>query len=157
MATLLVELTLTRVFSVVFYYHFAFLAISIAMFGLGLGGVLSYLLTDRQKLFSRLGLLSSLNALLVTGSATFLLSRPAAVDSWQLGAVYLASAAPFIISGIVLSLAISEGIERVHSLYFFDLFGAALGCLLFLGLLQWLGGPNTMISAGVLFAAASAV
>jgi hypothetical protein len=157
MATLLVELTLTRVFSVVFYYHFAFLAISIAMFGLGLGGVLSYLLTDRLKLFSRLGLLSSLNALLVTGAAAFLLSRPAEIDAWQLAAVYLASAAPFIISGIVLSLAISEGIERVHSLYFFDLFGAALGCLLFLGLLQWLGGPNTMISAGVLFAAASAV
>jgi lipid A disaccharide synthetase len=35
MGTLLLELSLTRVFSVVFYYHFAFLAISIALFGLG--------------------------------------------------------------------------------------------------------------------------
>ena len=35
MATLLMELALTRIFSVVFYYHFAFLAISIALFGLG--------------------------------------------------------------------------------------------------------------------------
>ena len=42
MATLLLELALTRIFSVVFYYHFAFLAISIALFGLGLGGVYSY-------------------------------------------------------------------------------------------------------------------
>ena len=42
MATLLLELVLTRIFSVVFYYHFAFLAISIALFGLGLGGVFSY-------------------------------------------------------------------------------------------------------------------
>ena len=43
LATLVLELSLTRIFSVVFYYHFAFLAISIALFGLGAGGVLSYL------------------------------------------------------------------------------------------------------------------
>src|SRR5260370_37925842 len=44
LATLLFELSLTRIFSVVFYYHFAFLAISIALFGLGAGGVFSYFL-----------------------------------------------------------------------------------------------------------------
>ena len=38
MATLILELSLTRIFSVVFYYHFAFLAISIALFGLALFG-----------------------------------------------------------------------------------------------------------------------
>jgi hypothetical protein len=38
MATLLLELSVTRLFSVLLYYHFAFLAISIAMFGLGVGG-----------------------------------------------------------------------------------------------------------------------
>ena len=36
LATLLLELSLTRIFSVVFYYHFAFLAISIALFGLAI-------------------------------------------------------------------------------------------------------------------------
>ena len=33
LATLVLELALTRVFSVVYFYHFAFLAISIALFG----------------------------------------------------------------------------------------------------------------------------
>ncbi len=47
LATLLLELSLTRIFSVVFYYHFAFLAISIALFGLGVGGVLSYVVASR--------------------------------------------------------------------------------------------------------------
>jgi len=42
LATLLLELSLTRIFSVVLFYHFAFLAISIALFGLGAGGVFSY-------------------------------------------------------------------------------------------------------------------
>ena len=35
-AALLLELALTRLFSVVLFYHFAFLAISIALLGLGL-------------------------------------------------------------------------------------------------------------------------
>ena len=53
LATLLVELALTRIFSVVFYYHFAFLAISIALFGLGAGGVFSYVAAaGRGQLFA---------------------------------------------------------------------------------------------------------
>jgi hypothetical protein len=56
LATLILELSLTRIFSVVFYYHFAFLAISIALFGLGVGGVFSYIVAGwRGSLFSKLG------------------------------------------------------------------------------------------------------
>ena len=59
MATLLLELSMTRIFSVVFYYHFAFLAISIALFGLGAGGVFSYVVAGwRGSLFAKLGWLS---------------------------------------------------------------------------------------------------
>src|ERR1700729_629248 len=46
-AALLLELSLTRLFSVVLFYHFAFLAISIALLGLGAGGVFAYLLKKR--------------------------------------------------------------------------------------------------------------
>ena len=42
-ASLLLELSLTRLFSVVLFYHFAFLAISIALLGLGAGGVFAYI------------------------------------------------------------------------------------------------------------------
>src|SRR5258707_8306 len=41
------ELGLTGLFSVVLFYHFAFLAISIALLGLGAGGVSAYLLKSR--------------------------------------------------------------------------------------------------------------
>ena len=40
---LMTELALTRIFSVIMYYHFAFLAISIALFGLSASGVFAYL------------------------------------------------------------------------------------------------------------------
>ena len=42
-ALLMTELALTRIFSVTMYYHFAFLAISIALFGLSASGVYVYL------------------------------------------------------------------------------------------------------------------
>ena len=64
LATILLELTLTRIFSVVFYYHFAFLAISIALFGLGAGGIVSYRFGvpgGPASIGARLGLLSTLN------------------------------------------------------------------------------------------------
>src|SRR5579884_4326404 len=74
-ATLLLELSLTRIFSVVFYYHFAFLAISIALFGLGVGGVLSYLVAaSRGGLFQKLGLVSLINSGFVLAALTVLLS-----------------------------------------------------------------------------------
>src|SRR5216117_1637658 len=44
---LMTELALTRIFSVVMYYHFAFLAISIALFGLSASGVYAYLRRSR--------------------------------------------------------------------------------------------------------------
>src|ERR1700733_11451016 len=50
-AALLLELSLTRLFSVVLFYHFAFLAISIALLGLGAGGVFAYLLKKRLAQF----------------------------------------------------------------------------------------------------------
>src|SRR6202166_263531 len=46
-SALLLELALTRLFSVVLFYHFAFLAISIALLGLGAGGVFAHLLKSR--------------------------------------------------------------------------------------------------------------
>jgi spermidine synthase len=57
----------------------------------------------------------------------------------------------------VVSIAISEAIDRVDRAYFFDLAGAAAGCLLLVPFLELFGGPNTLISAGVLFATSAAI
>src|SRR5437773_10156603 len=50
-ALLMIELALTRIFSVTMYYHFAFLAISIALFGLSASGV--YVYVARRRLARR--------------------------------------------------------------------------------------------------------
>src|ERR1035437_3761871 len=70
-AALLLELALTRLFSVVLFYHFAFLAISIALLGLGAGGVSAYLLkirlaaTDTRSLAARLCMTNSVVVVVV--------------------------------------------------------------------------------------------
>ena len=43
LATLMYEILLTRIFSVTMLYHFAFVALSVAMFGLTAGALLVYL------------------------------------------------------------------------------------------------------------------
>ncbi|HMD97587.1 MAG TPA: hypothetical protein VKM93_09700 [Terriglobia bacterium] len=155
-ATLLLELSLTRIFSVVFYYHFAFLAISIALFGLGAGGVFSYVVAGwRGHLFSRLGWLSAVNSLLVVLLLALVLAKD--LTNLQLALVYFVAALPFFLAGTIVSLAISETIQKVDRVYFFDLMGAAAGCLVLVPLLNRLGGPNTVIVVAVLFAATAAV
>lgn len=158
MATLLLELSLTRIFSVVFYYHLAFLAISIAMFGLGAGGVFSYVVAGwKAPLFSKLGGLSAINSFLVLLALTTIISQGNSLTSWNLALVYFTTSLPFFLSGAIVSLAISETIEQVNRVYFYDLIGAAWGCILLMALLGLFGGPNTVLCAAVLFAAAAAI
>jgi hypothetical protein len=158
LATLLLELSLTRIFSVVFYYHFAFLAISIALFGLGAGGVFSYVVAGwKSNLYVKLGRLSALNAVLVVAALAVLLWQTKDPGNWQLALIYFTTALPFFLSGTILSLIISETVDRVDRVYFFDLAGAAAGCLLLVPFLDRFEGLGTVIAVGVLFAAAAAV
>ena len=76
LATLILELALTRIFSVVFFYHFAFLAISLALFGLGAGGVFSYVVAARAgNLYRTLGKIAVANSVAVVAALWFILSR----------------------------------------------------------------------------------
>jgi hypothetical protein len=158
LGTLILELSLTRIFSVVFFYHFAFLAISIALFGLGVGGVFSYVVAGpRRNIFSKLGTLAVLNSVAVLVSLLVLLNVTGAPAGWALAVVYFAAALPFFFSGTIVSIAVSEAIERVDRVYFFDLLGAAAGCLALVPFLDSFGGPNTVLTASVFFAVSAAI
>jgi hypothetical protein len=164
-AALLLELALTRLFSVVLFYHFAFLAISIALLGLGAGGVFAYLGKPRlarfetRKLVARL---CAINALVVPVVLEIVLHLPVSLELsranfLRLTALYLASAAPFFITGVEFAVVFARETEHISRLYGADLAGGALACLAIVPLLNWLGGPNTVLFAGVMAAAAAAV
>lgn len=158
LGTLLLELTLTRIFSVVYYYHFAFLAISIALFGLGAGGVFSYAVSNWPgPIFRKVGILAASNAIGCVLCLWYLLTQTGELHTAQLAIAYFVTAVPFFFSGTILSLIISETLERVNKTYFFDLLGAATGCLVLVPLLHWIGAPSTVLVAAILFSVSSAI
>src|SRR5438309_11301834 len=82
-AALLLELALTRLFSVVLFYHFAFLAISIALLGLGAGGVFAYLLKSwfaARKTRTLAAWLCIANAVIVVAVLEVVLHVPVALQ-----------------------------------------------------------------------------
>jgi hypothetical protein len=164
-AALLLELALTRLFSVVLFYHFAFLAISIALLGLGSGGVFAYLGKSWLRRFSTLTLLSWLciaNALVVPIVLEIVLHVPVSLslsraNFLRLTAIYLASAVPFFVTGIEFSILFARESRHISRLYGADLLGGALACLAIVPLLNLLGGPNTVLSAAGMAAIGGAV
>jgi len=162
-ALLMTELALTRIFSVTMYYHFAFLAISIALFGLSASGVLVYVLRHRLAR-SRTQTLLTIGALL-HGTATLtalalLLRIRVGLDYsprnlFLMIAIYVLASLPFFTGGAVISLAFARLADRIDVLYASDLIGAALGCLLLIPLLNELGAPGVVLTAATLSLAAS--
>ena len=158
-ATLLMtELALTRIFSVVMYYHFAFLAISIALFGLSASGVYAYLrraALDRRPTDSLLAARALVYAA-VTVASTFVLVRLRVGLSYSpenlrlMLAIYTLAALPFFTGGLIITLAISRLAARVNAVYAADLTGAAAGCLVLIPLLNALGAPGVVITAAAL-------
>ena len=154
-AAMLLELALTRLFSVVLFYHFAFLAISIALLGLGAGGVFAYLLKARlagtatRPLAARLCMMNSVVVLVVL---EIVLHVPVALQvSWgnfaRLTVIYLAAAVPFFLTGLLFAVVFARETRRIPRLYGADLCGGALACLAIVPLLNWVGGPNVILVA----------
>lgn len=162
-AALLLELALTRLFSVVLFYHFAFLAISIALLGLGAGGVFAYLRKRRLAQFSTRTLAARLcmaNSVLVLLVLEVVLHVPVALtvtgkNFLHLSVLYVAAAVPFFLTGLLFSIVFARETWRVPRLYGADLCGGALACLAVVPLLNFIGGPNTILAAAVVMAAAA--
>ena len=164
-AALLLELSLTRLFSVVLFYHFAFLAISIALLGLGAGGVFAYLLKNRLRKFGTRVLATHLcaaNSMVVVAVLEIVLHVPVALDVTgknflRLTVLYLTAAIPFFLTGLLFSVVFARETSHIPRLYGADLCGGALACLAVVPLLNWLGGPNTILMSAVSLAAAAAL
>lgn len=158
LAILLVELLLTRVFSVVMYHHFSFLSVSLAMTGIGLGGLLVTLLprTFRRDNLSALGpaLAVGFAVMVIAGSWVAFhtpIKLQETADNWSnLVWILLSCLVPFILGGLVIAHILAFNAERAHRLYFFDLLGAGLACLVFVPLVRWVGAPSALLVASAI-------
>jgi predicted membrane-bound spermidine synthase len=164
LATLMYEIALTRIFSVTMWYHFAFVAISVAMFGMTVGALVVYL---RPAWFPAARLAQSLGVgSLLFGGAIVLsllthLAIPFAIEPsllavYTIALTYVVIAAPFVFGGIVVTLALTRFPGHVARLYAIDLLGAAAGCVLVIPALDVTDGPTTVIAAAGIACAGAA-
>ncbi|MBI4888181.1 MAG: hypothetical protein HY824_13890 [Acidobacteria bacterium] len=157
-AILMTELALTRIFSVTMYYHFAFLAISIALFGLSASGVALYVLRARLAAIGTRTLLTAaalLHALATVVALACLVRIRVGLNYSPANlllmlAIYLLAALPFFAGGAVISVAFARLTDRINVVYSADLIGASTGCLVLIPLLDRLGAPGVVLTAAAL-------
>ncbi len=170
MGALALEVVLTRIFSVTMWYHFAFLAISMALMGSAMAGVLLYFfprLTEPDAAQKWIGRASV--ALAVVVPVVFLIylripfrpvlmNRDGGFSPEQVGwlaLIYVLLSLPFFLSGAVLALTLAGWPDDAGKIYAADLVGAALGCLLSIAALARLGGVNALFLLSLALALAA--
>ncbi|MEW6388017.1 MAG: hypothetical protein AB1491_10925 [Thermodesulfobacteriota bacterium] len=154
----MLQLIETRLLSVILWYHLAFFAISMAMFGLTAGAVWVYLKGERYSgktlsydlgymtgAFALTTLLSLVLQMSLTLTITFSLTG---IIVWVLLAGCMA--VPYFFSGVTISLALTRSPYPIGRVYGVDLLGAAVGCLGVLLLLNSTDGPSAVIWVGAL-------
>ncbi len=143
-AVILVEIVLTRLFSVLLYYHYSFLAVALALFGLTAGGISASRVrfaglpemarvlgtSMRRAGIALLGLVILL--VLTSPNKTSLLVT-------LVGAMF--SAIPLFLLGKALAISMALGRRRIHRLYAIDLITSAAAALLTIPLLTRVQGP----------------
>lgn len=144
-ALIALEVLLVRLFAIVLWHHFAYMAISIALLGIGASG--TFLALARAPLLARFeAAFAGLSAgFAVTAIAGFALAQhlpfnPLAL-AWEgrqflhLAALYGLLALPFFFAGAGLGLALMRDPQRIGAVYGANLAGAALGAVGMVGLL----------------------
>lgn len=162
-STLMLQVIQTRILSVIAWYHLAFFAISMAMFGLTAGAVWVYLRRDRftaatlsHDLATAAAAFGVTTALCLAAQLTLAPSLTFSVTAivvWAELAAILA--VPFFFSGIVVSLALTRSPYPIGRVYGVDLLGAAAGCLGVLLLISHTDGPSAVLWVGAIAAAAA--
>jgi hypothetical protein len=161
LATLVFEILLTRIFSISLWYHFAFMAISVAMFGITVGALIVHLCPrwfPPEKIPQRLAESAFCFGLLIVFSVLVHLLCPFDRPELQwllLGINFVVFALPFVCSGVCVCLVLSRFPRQVNSLYAVDLGGAALGCLTIYALFRAMDGVSAAFATAFIACLAS--
>lgn len=160
LGTLMFQVLLTRIFSVSMRYHFAFMAISVALFGITLGATLVYVAPRFfQEARTRAQLVASalMFSVWMVLALAIHLQIPHKDDAATFNALvvltYLVISIPFVFGGVCITLVLTRFPLQISSLYATDLVGSSLGCVAMVLVLGPLDGMNAVVLCGVLVAA----
>jgi len=136
------EITLTRVFSISLWYHFAFMVISIAMLGIGASGTLLTIYPKLKRL-SNIGIyglllgISIINCYIASNLIPFDPVRLSwdRIQIFYISLYYMTLSIPFFFTGLIIGTAFSVMSENAGIVYGSDLSGAGLGSIAILFLM----------------------
>ncbi|RJO68875.1 MAG: hypothetical protein C4523_06740 [Myxococcales bacterium] len=160
-AVLISEIALTRLFSVIFWYHFAFLILSTALLGFAAAGLILRLLRARldavdpdraaaaAMTISGVALAAALHLLTVNHFSPLYIQINLA-ELWKMLVAVGVLAVPFAAMGAAVLILIQRFPERVGLLYAANLAGSGAGCLAAVGLLDAVGGLTAFVVAAAL-------
>lgn len=155
LATLMLQVSLTRLFSVALWHHFAFMVVSIAFLGYGASGTFLMMAPRIRDLplrptLAALALGFSVATLGAYCGSNMIPFDPARIiwDRYQwiyLLGYYCVLATPFFFAGLILALVYTHKAEAVNRLYACDLLGAGLGCVAVFSIYSLAGEAATVV------------
>jgi hypothetical protein len=167
LAGLLLEVGYTRIVSYKLLYYYTYLVIGLALLGIGSGAVFVAVYSPvRRWATDRIIAISSVAGAIVIGVGYLVIAqmRVNTVRIWDYGSrqsysnlfalLFLCFVlfAAFIAFGIIVSVLLGRAGDGVGRMYFADLAGAGLGCLLAIPLIVRFGPPRVIMIAALVFA-----
>src|SRR5215213_4463883 len=160
LSIILFELALTRIFSIVLWYDYAFMAISIAFFGLGIGSFMIHIQKDKFKRLKDQSTIDprfAFSSKIVQYAIAYGISVPVFIfligyipsDTSYIYLFYLISSIPFFFAGAGMALVFLAMSEKINKLYFADLVGAALATIILDPMMQSLGAGSVLLLTSV--------
>lgn len=151
MSVFMLEISLLRIFSVVLWYHYAFVVVSMALLGLGFGGLTVAALRDKVRAIGSASDALALIASVLSGSvviSTVYIVEKSATESLL---IYIVpSIIPFVAAGAFLSVVFDANTVQSNRIYAADLFGVATGTLSVVLFLRLFGAIDTALLVAVL-------
>jgi spermidine synthase len=150
LTTLLLELILIRVFDVILYQNMAYMIITCALFAFGLAGVYATLkpvknFENAHRYISKLALLFGVFAIIIFPAMNLIPfdfekfgSQPF-IQAVSFIGMYIFLVLPFLFSGLIFATIFSVYASKIQSIYFWDLTGAAIGCIIIIPFIPVIG------------------
>lgn len=139
------EIIATRISSVIFVYNYAFIVLSLAILGLGCGGIFACFKLEANDESEATKIFAVILVVLGASLCLFIF----AVTSFKFivnPVVYFSFLfVPFFLAGIFYSLVFRLYAQMSFRVYAADLTGAALGAIAAMGALDVLGGSNSVL------------
>jgi hypothetical protein len=167
MAGLLLEVSYTRIVSFKLWYYYTYLVIGLALLGIGSGGVLVAVFAPMRRWSTDRILAVCAMASAGTTLVGYVVLARVHINTtliWDYGTrtslknlavlalISFVLFATFIAFGVIVAVLLGRAGDRVGRLYFGDLLGAGIGCLIAIPLIVHLGPPRTVALAAVIFA-----